>query len=655
MSGPGRRAYRAATMAVAATVLAAALPAGEGRAQDGARAGPYIEPPGLRQQVAAGTLPPLTRRLPARPSIVSFRGTAGRPGRHGGTLTMLMARARDTRMAVVYGYARLVAWDRRYRLRPDILERFEVKEGRIFTFRLRRGHRWSDGAPFTSDDFRYWWEQVVHNEVLSRFGVPRALLVDGRKPVVTFPDRHTVRYSWHRPNPYFLPALAGPRPLYLYMPRHYMKRFHARFAGRKFLQAATEQGRRPEGWARFHRKHGRMYRFQNPDLPTLQPWMPTTAPPADRYVFVRNPYFHRIDRNGRQLPYIDRLVFVIADSKIVPAKAGAGETDLQGRYLRFTDFTFLKRGEARGRHRVHRWKTATGAHIALYPNLNHRDPVWHRLFNDVRFRRALSLGIDRNEINRTMYYGLAEEGANTVLPGSPLFRPALRRAWARFDPDRANALLDEIGLTGRDGDGYRLLPDGRKLEIIVEAASEGSEYTDAMRLIKDSWRRIGIRLFQKNTRREMFRRRIYAGLTQIAMWSGIDYANVRADSPPVELAPTDQAQLQWSQWGLHHASKGRSGRKPTDAGAIRLLALLRQWEAAPGTAARRAVWRRMLEIWADRVYTIGIVGGTIQPVVVNVRLRNVPRTGIWAWDPGAHLGIYRPDTFWFAGPDGARR
>ncbi|MCY4310012.1 MAG: ABC transporter substrate-binding protein, partial [Rhodospirillaceae bacterium] len=132
------------------------------------------------------------------------------------------------------------------------------------------------------------------------------------------------------------------------------------------------------------------------------------------------------------------------------------------------------------------------------------------------------------------------------------------------------------------------------------------------------------------------------------MWTGMDYAHVRADTPPLELAPTDQVQLQWSQWGLYYSSKGKSGQKPDDPGAIELIKLLYKWEMATSVAARRDIWKQMLKICAEQVYTIGIVGGVIQPVVVNVRLRNVPRKGVWAWDPGAHLGIYRPDTFWFA-------
>lgn len=612
-----------------------------------ARAQTYQETPSLAPRVAAGELPPVEDRLPERPWVVQFGEGSGKTlGRHGGELQMLMARDRDVRQMVVYGYARLVAYNTDYRIEADILERFEVEDGRIFTFHLRPGHRWSDGHPFTSEDFRYWWERVANHPVLYRFGLPQVLLVDGEGPTVEFPDEHTVRYSWPKPNPYFLPALAGAAPLYIYMPAHYMRQFHECCADPEDMARWNEE--RENYWARLHIRRGRQYYNANPDLPVLQPWVNTTEAPAERFEFVRNPYFHRVDSEGRQLPYIDRVIFTIADSKIIPAKTGVGESDLQARYLRFDNYTFLKRNEEEHEFRVHRWRTASGSHIALYPNLNVEDPVWRELIQDVRFRRALSLAVDRNEINEIMYFGLADEGANTALPGSPLYREEYREAWSRFDVEEANRLLDEIGLTERNEEGIRLLPDGRPLEIIVESASEGTETADLMTLIKSTWRQAGIDLFPKLTRREMFRGRIYAGQTLVSLWEGLDFALMTPNMSPEQLAPTAQIQLQWPKWGLHHESGGDYGQPPSLPSAQRLLALNQAWRRATTVEERSEIWHEMLSIYTNQVFTIGTVAGTIQPVVVRRRLRNVPSDGIWAWDPGAHLGIYRPDTFYWA-------
>ena len=216
-----------------------------------------------------------------------------------------------------------------------------------------------------------------------------------------------IRSSW--------PALAGARPETIVAPAHYLKQFHADYADPDVLQAqAEEEGRR--NWAAVHIARFRPYKNVNPDLPTLQPWVNTTAAPSQRYVFVRNPYFHRVDENGLQLPYIDRVVMNIADGKLIPAKAGAGEADLQARHLAFSDYTFLKQNEQRSKYRVLLWDTTKGAHVALYPNLNVEDPGWRGLVRDARFRHALSLAIDRSEINQVLYYGLAAEGNDTVFP-----------------------------------------------------------------------------------------------------------------------------------------------------------------------------------------------------------------------------------------------
>jgi peptide/nickel transport system substrate-binding protein len=297
------------------------------------------------------------------------------------------------------------------------------------------------------------------------------------------------------------------------------------------------------------------------------------------------------------------------------------------------------------------WRTATGDHIVLYPNLNHSDPAWRSLFRDVRFRRAISHAINRREINQVVFFGLGIEGNNTVLPESPLYKKEYRDAYTKFDLKEANRLLDEIGLTQRDGNGIRLLPDGRPLQIIVETAGESSEQTDVLELMTDSWRKVGIKLHAKPSQREMFRLRIFDGETQMAVWSGYENGLPGPDTSPDEFAPTSQMQLQWPKWGQHWETKGRSGEAPDMEGPKELESLYLQWRNAPTREGREAIWHRILEIHAEGMYTIGLVGGVPQPVVVNAKLRNVPDKGVYNWDPGAHFGLYRPDRFWWDNPE----
>ena len=225
--------------------------------------------------------------------------------------------------------------------------------------------------------------------------------------------------------------------------------------------------------------------------------MPTTAPPATRFIFERNPHYHRVDSEGQQLPYLDRVVFEVVDNKLIPIKTGAGETDLQSRGLFFEHFTFLKESEGHSRLQTYLWPTARGAHLALYPNLNAQDEAWREVFRDVRFRRALSLGVDRDEINQIMYFGLGMGGNNTVLPQSPLYQPEYRDIWSNFDVEQANALLDEMGLAERSPDDLRLLPDGRPMELIIETAGEETEQTDLLELVRESWLQLGIKIHSR--------------------------------------------------------------------------------------------------------------------------------------------------------------
>ena len=605
-----------------------------------------VETPMFEPLVKEGKLPAIAKRVPAAPLVAMLEGER-KPGTHGGDLRLLMSKDRDARFVGAYGYARLVCWTPDGQLVPDIAEAVEADDAdKTFTIKLRKGHRWSDGKPFTSADFKFFWEDMASDKTLGRFFGASSLLVDGEKPKVEFPDEQTVRYAWSKPNPNFLPWLASPANLTIYRPAHYYRKFHEKYADKKRLERLNEK--RKDGWARKIASEDRNGRNNlNPDLPTLDPWVPKTEGVAERYEFVRNPYYHRIDANGRQLPYADRVVMVLAESKIIPVKTGAGEVDLQARSIRFDDFPFLRRSAVERGFDVRLWKTANGAQLALFPNLNCEDPTWQKLMRDVPFRRALSLAINRDEINKIMYVGLAEPGQNTVLSASPLYKPELRQASASYDLVLANRLLDQVGLTNRGSDGQRLLPDGRELELIVEYPAEGSEYVDLMRLVGDTWAKAGIKMFSKAFQRVVLRRRVLSGQTIMSVWGGIDYAFVRPGLSPQEFAPTDEVQPQWPRWGQYYQTRGKQGEKPADPAAEELLKLYTAWNAADSREARREIWAKLLAIWADRVFTIGIVGGVLQPVVVDRQLRNVPKEGVYAFDPGAYFGIYKPDTFWF--------
>lgn len=606
----------------------------------------YVEPPYLQDRIASGELPVIEERLPENPLLMDEAMNNVEQGRYGGKMRMLMGKEKDIRRMVVFGYSRLVGYTDKLDMVPDILASYENVDNTMFTFRLRKGHKWSDGAPFTSEDFRFYWEDVANNEDLNPFGPPKVLLVGGETPEVEFPDAHTVIYRWKNPNPYFLSELAGPRPLFIYQPKHYLSKYHPNYGDREELDAkAQERGSR--NWAGGYLKKARQYKLTNPNLPSLQPWVNTTKPPAELYNFKRNPYFHRVDKKGLQMPYIDEVQVGIVSSSLIPAKAGAGEADLQGHYLRLDNFTFLKEGEMRNDYKVKLWGTLNGAHKALFPNLNSNDQVWRELVRDVRFRRALSLGVDRTEINQAIYHGLANESNNTVLPGCRLYDEELQKRWAVFDVDKANSLLDEIGLSERNKDGLRIRSDGKPLEIIIHSAGESTEETDILELVHDSWLKLGIKIYSKPSQREVFRDRVFSGEAMMSIWSGLENGMPTAQMSPHELAPTRQDQYQWPKWGQYYETKGEVGEAPDMESAQSLFALNEAWRTSTDDSARQDIWDEMLHTYCDEVYSIGILNSVPQPVVVNSFLKNVPEKGLYAWSPTSYFGVYHPDVFWF--------
>ncbi|MEH6674827.1 MAG: ABC transporter substrate-binding protein [Sulfitobacter sp.] len=602
------------------------------------------------QEVNSGNLPHVADRIPSEPLVVDLEAKGRSFGRQGGTLRTLISRTKDVRQMAVYGYARLVGYQSDYTLAPDLLAAVDVEEGRKFTLRLRPGHRWSDGVPFTSDDFKYWWENVANDPDITPSGPPDFMIVDNRLGKVTFPDAQTVVFEWQIPNPNFLPLLAQASPPFIYRPAHYLSQFHVKFADPDALIEKVKSAR-VKSWAALHNKRDNMYKFDNPAQPTLQPWINTSDTDSSRKLFVRNPYFHRIDSRGVQLPYIDVVQMTVVGGGLIAAKANAGEVDLQARGLDFPDVAILKKGEVDGgKYRTLLWANGAASQIAIYPNLNFADPVWREVMRDVRFRRALSLGIDRRMINRALYFGLASEGGMSALSQSALYDEDNTHSWSAMNLAHANALLDDMGLTERTPAGLRELPDGRPMEFVIETAGERSEEENALAIITDTWRDLGIRLIMRPLDRDILRNRIYAGRTMASVWYGWDNGLPGPSTSPSYLAPTNQEFFAWPMWGQYYQTVGQAGSPPDMQPAKRLMLLANDWNHTDDPQVREDIWKRMLAIHAEQQFGIGILSEAPQPVVVSNDLMNVPEKGIWAFDPGAHFGIHRIDEFYFKDP-----
>jgi peptide/nickel transport system substrate-binding protein len=602
------------------------------------------ETPSLVDQVKSGALPPVDKRIPQQPRIIErFAGGDG-PGKHGGQLNMLISGSRDTRLMTVYSYTRMIVYDDKFELHPDILESYEVKEGREFTLKLRAGHKWSDGHPFTTEDFRFFWEDVANNSELSPSGPSVELLVDGQPPKVEIIDERTIRYSWAKPNPHFIESQARAAPLFLFRPAHYLKTLHGKYTPEEEILKVHKGSR----WANVFRRQDAMYGNSNVDMPTLNPWVLTTVPPAQRFVFARNPYFHRVDQKGQQLPYINDVIMTVAASNLIPAKAGLGESDLQPRYLGLRDYTFLRDAAKTSGIKVLLWEKGSGSEVALYPNMNASDETWKKLNRDVRFRRALSLAIDREELSEVVYGGMAKPSANTIMPRSALFKPEYASKWSTHDTNTANKLLDEVGLDKRGGDGIRLLPNGQPIVFVIEHTSEKADEVDTMTLVVDQWKKVGIKALLKPQTTENFRLRTTSGEAVMTAYAGVTTAAPTVDTSPREFTPVMQGGLQWPKWGLYVESHGKQGEACDMEEGKKLLELLHKWERSTDAAERRKAWDEILAVNAEQVFSIGTVNAVRQPLTVGKKVHNVPEKGYWAWDPGGYIGLCQPDTFWIS-------
>lgn len=285
-------------------------------------------------------------------------------------------------------------------------------------------------------------------------------------------------------------------------------------------------------------------------------------------------------------------------------------------------------------------------------SLTHPDDRIRAVFQDVRFRRAMSVAINRDEINDLIYFGHAVPRQLTVVPSSRYFEPSFARAWAQYDPALARRLLDEMGMVDVDGDGVREGPDGKPLNITLEYTLGETPKQKTVELVTAHWAEVGVSVGRKLISGGLQSTRSSAGLMHMSIWHADRNADILFPIEPFWYVPVHNGQepLLWARWARWYLSAGKLGIEPPPE----VKQLISWWEALRRTHdldERVRLGKLILQSQADNVWSIGVLGLGPHPIVVHDRLKNVPRHGYWGWDSRWSWPYY-PET-WYLEPEAA--
>lgn len=587
------------------------------------------EAPMLAEMVSAGTLPPVADRLPANPLIVEPWESIGQ---YGGNWNMVVRGVPHSHVYELLQYEPMIRFSMGgTELLPNVADEWEANDdATTFIFHIREGIKWSDGAPMTADDVIFWFEDIVGNTDLYP-AFPTWLTAGGERPVLEQVDEYTIQFSFSQPAPFFLRQIGYPFHE-IFKPRHYLQQFHAQYADEAQLaQKVADSGL--ENWTQL---------FLNEEnyntgvgMPVLFAWDLENRN-EEGNTYVRNPYYFKVDTDGNQLPYIDTVYTeVVRDISVAQLKVFAGEAELQtfsvGQFPR--DTLALKQGEQQGGFEVITAPISEPNIFVLGLNLNHKDAVQRELFQDRRFRIALSHGINREEIRQLIYLDQPNESRQCApLPESPFYHEAAAKNYTEYNAEEANRLLDEMGLTERDGNGFRLRSDGAPISIAIEVLARRDDFVDTLELISGWWQVLGINASVKPEDDTLFSTRLQAG----EMDANVDFCE--GGFLPV-ISPADfipvTTNCSWAaQWGTWYATQGESGEEPPEE-VKQQLVLFDELLVTPDEEQQKALWAQIMDIQAENLYHMGICDRAPVPVPVVDSFRNVPRSG-WniAWEAG---------------------
>ena len=598
----------------------------------------FSEAPMLAELVKQGKLPPVEKRLPGEDTVVIK--PAEEIGQYGGTARAVHINPSDLEDAGVEGFKGSepmlrVAPDGKTIL-PNIAKSWKFTEGgKVLTLYLRKGIKWSDGEPFTADDIMFWWEDVILNDELTPVK-PKEWSPGGKLMEVKKINNYTVQLRFAVPyyvaTLYLAHYLGGPSTFYF--PKHYMKQFHPKYTPMEKLKAMCKEGGYDKWYQLFWAKSPGWTPSvpQDVGIPTIEAYVLKNKKPGVT-VLERNPYYWKVDTEGNQLPYIDQVqATLVSDPEAVNMKAITGEVDFAALHLSLQNYPLYMENAQKGGYRVQLRPTSRVSEVGFTLNQTHPDPVKCKIFQDVRFRIALSVALNREEINKTIFFGKGVPMQVTFSPLSAFYEEEWAKAYTEYDPKRANQLLDEMGLDKRDSQGYRLMPDGKRLTITIEYWPY-SCFTPVAELAKEYWENIGIQIILKTEERSFWGTRMLASLHDMTVWEIVN-SDLLFPSWHGWAVPYigDLAACPWgNKWHDWYFSSGKQGWEPPEK-VKRLFKLFETYLTAPSDKERIKAAKELGRAQAENLWVIGTVGFVPHPVVVSNKLRNVPENGLWAWD-----------------------
>ena len=579
---------------------------------------------------ADADLPPVAERLPSEPLVVQpyfeigtyggcLRGISKSP--ESGTSDFL-----STRHVTLFRYAEDLLT-----IVPYVAKGWEYNDDYTeLTIFLREGHKWSDGAPFTAEDIVFWYNDIKLNEEYYE-NVESVWLYGGEPAVVEAVNDTTVKFTFTVPAPNFVTFVATVyrQP---FQPKHVLSQFHP-----KYNPNADEEAKSFgfDGWVErfrlyYHDWKDTYHPLSGPEgtqliIPTLESHV-LVEETAEGRRFVANPYFFAVDTAGNQLPYIDEQKEIYSeDIDVTILKLINGEIDYKQQNLQLPHYPELKENEAGSSYRI-LLRPAISLEMYYSFNITHKDAEKRKIYGDLRFRQAMSLAMNRDEINEIVYLGqgVPMQALPADFTTTTFVEEKYVTQFTEYDPDRANELLDEMGLTERDSDGFRLRFDGEPLVVLLQYCPQGGP-TDVHELAKGYWEAVGVRTEIKEVTSDVFRAQKGVNEHDLDAWVN-DYAagpKIAGDTqifyPPFGIPINKRTGILWDDWVR---TEGAEGIEPPED-ILRLYDLAVEFTKYPlGSEESNRIGAEVVKIHAENLISIGIVGQTPAPIYVNNRVGN---------------------------------